>query len=255
VAVDTEAPGDPVRGRRTLPLDPPLQAGALGSDLVWAQPGGPPVGKLWSLDRSLEDLDALRGASETSPSGTMTAIAFRRGSAIWVGVAYGSEVLTPSGALSRIEGLGTTIGSPAVAINEGVVMIAWADRASSDEPWRLRIAHMKAGDPPGEPASFTPPPGGPGGHVMSPALAALPGQRFFLAWTEGPMSRQRVRGVTLTRSGQPLGKPLEISNEGVHSGQGQIAVTASPEARGVVAFFAATADGFELAVRPIACGS
>jgi hypothetical protein len=90
---------------------------------------------------------------------------------------------------------------------------------------------------------------------MSPALAALPGQRFFLAWTEGPMSRQRVRGVTLTRSGQPLGKPLEISNEGVHSGQGQIAVTASPEARGVVAFFAATADGFELAVRPIACGS
>ena len=171
-----------------------------------------------------------------------------------MGVASGSEALTPSGALSHIEGLGTTIGSPAVAIDEGVVMIAWADRASSDEPWRLRIAQMKAGDPPGEPASFTPPPGGPGGHVMSPALAALPGQRFFLVWTEGPTSRQRVRGVTLTRSGQPLGKPLEISNEGVHSGQGQVAVTASPGARGVVAFLAATADGFELAARPIACG-
>ncbi len=254
VAVDADAQGDRVRGRRTLPLDPPLQAGALGSDLVWTQPGGPPVGKLWSLDQSLEDLDALRGASETPPSGTTTAIAFRRGSAIWVGVASGSEVLTPSGALSRIEGLGKTIGAPAVAIDEGLVMIAWADRASSDEPWRLRIAHMKAGDPPGEPASFTPPPGGPGGHVMSPALAALPGQRFFLVWSEGPTSRQRVRGVTLTRSGEPLGKPLEISNEGVHSGQGQVAVTASPGALGVVAFLAATADRFELAVRPIACG-
>jgi hypothetical protein len=114
---------------------------------------------------------------------------------------------------------------------------------------------MKAGDPPGEPASFAPPPGGPGGHVMSPALAALPGQRFFLVWSEGPTSRQRVRGVALTRSGQPLGKPLEISNEGVDSGQGQVAVTASPGALGVVAFLAATADRFELAVRPIACGS
>jgi hypothetical protein len=255
VAVDADVQGDRVRGRRTLPLDPPLQAGALGSDLVWAQPGGPPVGKLWSLDQSLEDLDALRGVSETLRSGTMTAIAFRRGSAIWVGVASGSEELTPSGALSRIEGLGTTIGSPAVAIDEGVVIIAWADRASSEEPWRLRIAHMKAGDPPGEPATFTPPPGGPGGHVMSPALAALPGQRFFLVWSEGPTSLQRVRGVTLTRSGQPLGEPLEISNEGVHSGQGQVAVTASPGALGVVAFLAATADRFELAVRPIACGS
>jgi hypothetical protein len=88
---------------------------------------------------------------------------------------------------------------------------------------------------------------------MSPGLAALPGRRFFLVWTEGPTSQQRVRGVTLTRSGQPVGKPLEISNEGVNSGQGQVAVT-SPGARGVVAFLAATQDGFELAARPIACG-
>jgi len=254
VAVDADMQVDRVRGRRTLPLDPPLQAGALRNDLVWMRPGGPPAGKLWSLDHSLEDLDALRGASETSSSGTTTAIAFRHDGAIWVGVASGNEALTPSGALSHIEGLGRTIGSPAVAIDEGVVMIAWADRRSSDEPWRLRIAHMNAGEPLGEPVGFTPPPGGSGGHVMSPGLAALPGRRFFLVWTEGPTSEQRVRGVTLTRSGQPVGKPLEISNEGVNSGQGQVAVTASPGARGVVAFLAATEGGFELAARPIVCG-
>jgi hypothetical protein len=254
LAVDADAPGDRVRGRRTLPLDPPLQAGAVGSDLVWMRPGGPPASKLWSLDGS-EDLEALRGATEGSPGDTTTAIAFRRGSAIWMGVATGNIALTPSGALSHIEGLGTTIGAPAVAIDEGVVMIAWADRPSSDVPWLLRIAHMKAGDPPGPPVSFTPPPGGPGGHVMSPGLAAVPGGRFLLVWTEGPTSRQRVRGITLTLSGEVVGKPLEISNEGINSGQGQIAVMASPGARGVVAFLEATGNGFEVAATPIACGS
>ena len=254
LAVDADAKGDRVRGRRTLPLDPPLQAGAAGSDLVWTRPGGPPAGKLWSLDGS-EDVDALRGASEGAAGDRTTAIAFRHGGAIWVGVATGSKGLAPSGALSHIEGLGPTIGSPAVAIDEGAVMIAWADRPSPDTPWRLRIAFMKAGDPAGEPVTFTPPPGGPGGHVMSPGLAAVPGGRFLLVWTEGPISQQRVRGITLTLSGQPVGKPLEISTEGVNSGQGQGAVTASPGAKGVVTFLEATQDGFEVAATPIACGS
>ncbi len=212
------------------------------------------MGTLWSLDGS-EDLDALRGASEESAGETTTAIAFRRGSAIWMGVATGNKALAPSGALSHIEGLGTTIGSPAVAIDEGVLMIAWADRPSSEVPWGLRIARMKAGDPPGQPVSFTPPPGGPGGHVMSPGLAALPRGRFLLVWTEGLTSHQRVRGITLTLSGEPVGAPLEISNEGINSGQGQVALTSSSGARGVVAFLQATADGFEVVATPIACGS
>jgi hypothetical protein len=254
LAVDADAQGDRVHGRRTLPLDPPLQAGAVGRDLVWTRQGGPSVGTLWSLDPTLEDLDALRGASEASPAETTTAIAFRRGNAIWLGVATGSEALAPKGTLSRIEGIGTTIGSPAVALDDGVVMIAWADRPSSDAPWRLRIAHGRAGDAPGEPVSFAPPPGGPGGHVMSPGLTALPGGRFFLVWTEGPTSQQRVRGLTLTLSGEPLGPPLEISNEGINSGQAQVAVTGAPRARGVVAFLASTEDGFEVAATPIACG-
>jgi hypothetical protein len=64
-----------------------------------------------------------------------------------------------------------------------------------------------------------------------------------------------VRGITLTLSGEPVGGPLEISNKGINSGQGQIALTASAGPRGVVAFLEATADGFEVAATPIACGS
>ena len=250
--MDTDVPGDRVRGRRTLPLDPPLQAGAVGSDVVWTRPGGPPAGTLWSLDRSAEDLDALRAASERSSGATTTALAFRRGNAIWVGIAAGTDALAPRGPLARIEGLGAVIGSPAVAIGAGVVMLAWADRPSSDLPWRLRMAHMKAGDPPGGATIFTPPAGGPGGQAMSPGLAALPGGRFLLVWTEGPTAQQRVRAVTLTLAGEPLGSALEISTAGVNSGQGQAAVIAQG-GKGVVAFLEASKEGFEVAAAPIAC--
>ncbi len=101
LAVDADAQGDRVHGRRTLPLDPPLQAGSVGSDVVWTHPGGAPAGTLWSLDGS-EELDALRGASEASAGNTTTAIAFRRGGAIWMGVADGEQgARTWSGALSH----------------------------------------------------------------------------------------------------------------------------------------------------------
>jgi hypothetical protein len=247
-----DAPGDGIRGRRTLPLDPPLQVGAAGSDVVWARPGGPPVGKLWSFEGT-DDPGSLRGASETSGGDTTTAIAFRHGRTIEVGVVTGSKELAARGPLSHVEGLGPAIGSPAVAIEGGVVLVAWADRPSADAPWRLRVARMKAGDPLGAPVDFTPPAGGPGGHAMSPGLAAVPGG-FLLVWTEGPISHQRVRGVTLTLAGEPLGQPLEISNEAVNSGQGQVAVTAPPKPRGVVAFLQATGDGFAIAAAPIGCG-
>jgi hypothetical protein len=253
LSLDADSPGDRIHGRRTLPVDPPLQAGATGSDLVWARPGGLAAGKLWSPGGSLEDLDALRAASETSGGATTTVLGFRRGNAIWVGAAVGTDALAPKGPLSHVDGLGAAIGSPAVAIEEGIVMIAWADRVSPESPWHLRMTHVKAGDPPGEPVTFTPPPGGPGGNAMSPGLAALPGGRFLLVWTEGPVSQQRVRGVTLTLAGQPIGEALEISTKGVNSGQAQAAVAASARARGVVAFLQTSRDGFEVAVTPIAC--
>ncbi len=269
VAVDTDRKRDKVHGRRTLPLDPPLQAGAVGTDLVWTRPGGPPAGKLWSFASfaspaspaspasvgGADEIDALRAASEGAPGDTTTAIAFRRGNSILVGVATGYRSLSPKGELSRIEGLGSSIGSPAVAVNEGVVIVAWADRPSADVPWRLRMVRMKAGDPAGAPMTFSPPAGGPGNHVMSPSIASVPGGRFLLVWTEGPTSHQRVRAITLTATGEPVGKPLEISNEARNSGQGQAAVTAAEGAKGVVGFLQATDDGFEVAAAPILCGS
>jgi hypothetical protein len=253
LAVDTERKHDRVQGRRTLPVDPPLQVGASGSDLVWARPGAGPAGKLWPLVGP-DDVEALRGASEGAPGDTTTAIVFRRAGAVWVGVATGYRALAPKGDLARIEALGPTVGSPTVAVNDGQVVMAWADRPSADVPWRLRMVHMKAGEAPGEPATFSPPPGGPGGHVMSPSLAAVPGGRFLLVWTEGPMSQQRVRAVTLSPSAEPVGRALEVSKDSVNSGQGQAAVTAGAGSKGIIGFLAANTDGFEVAATSIVCG-
>jgi hypothetical protein len=254
LAIDAERRRDRVHGRRTLPIDPPLQVGAFGDDLVWTRPGGGPAGKLWPLSGS-SDIDALRAASEGAPGDTTTAIVFRRGSEVSVGVATGYRALAPRGDLSRVAGLGPSVGSPAVAVNDGTVVAAWSDRASADAPWHIRMVHMKAGEPASEPVTFRPPPGGPGAHVMAPSLAPVPGGRFLLVWTEGPMSQQRVRAVTLTAAGEPMGKALEISNEAVNSGQGQAAVTASAGAKGIVAFLQATDGGFEIVATGIGCES
>ena len=99
--------------RAGLPVDPPLQVGALGSSLVWSRAGGPAAGVLWPLEGE-GDVEALRGATEGAPGDTTTAIAFRRGSIIWLGAATGYKALAPKGELAHVDGLGTAVGSPAV---------------------------------------------------------------------------------------------------------------------------------------------
>ena len=87
---------------------------------------------------------------------------------------------------------------------------------------------------------------------MSPGIASVPGGRFLLVWTEGPATRHDVRALTLSREGQPLGKPLVISGKKVNAGQGQGAVTAS--GRGAVAFLESTeGGGFQVVATPIKC--
>jgi hypothetical protein len=214
------------------------------------------AGKLWSLDGN-HPHQAQRGANQGAPRDNTTAIAIPRGTALWVGAATGYRSLSPKGELARIEGLGATIGSPAIAISDSVAIAAWADHASADEPWRLRWVRFKAGEAPGETKDFTPP-GSTGGaqagaQAMSPALSPVPEGRFLLVWTEGPMSRHRVRALTLSSDGAPVGAPIEVSGDGVNAGQGQAAIAASD--KGVVAYLAGTDAGFQVVARPIACSS
>jgi len=250
LAVDSDRKNDRLQGRRTVPAEPAVQLGATDGHLGWSRVGGAPAGELWPLDEG-GNVESLRGSAENAGERTL-AVAFRRGGAVWMGVATGTKVLATKGDLSHVEGLGTAVGSPAIALSAGGVMVAWSDRASSDEPWRLRWTRFDAGGAPSEASTFTPPAGGKGEQAMSPSLSALPGGRFLFVWTEGPASGHDVRALTFGPDGKPIGAPLTISNAGVNAGQGQAMVTATGQ--GVVAFLESGGSGFQVVATPIACG-
>lgn len=251
LVVDADRKSDRLQGRRTVLASHPVQLGATDGHVAWSKLGGPPAGQLWPLDTG-DPVDALRGAVENAGSQTI-AVAFRKGSSVWLGTLDDSgSSLAVRGDLAHVDGLGTAVGSPVVAISDGVVLAAWSDRPSSDEPWKLRWVRFQAGQVPGPANAFVPPAGGKGEQTMSPGLAALPGGRFLLVWTEGPQSGHDVRALTLGPDGAPIGAPLTISTPGVNAGQGQAAVTES--GAGVVAFLQTGGSGFEVVATPVSCG-
>jgi hypothetical protein len=250
LVVDADKTNDRVQGRRTVLTDPPVQLGAADGNLVWAPLRQAATNQLWPLDSSVP-IESLRGAVQGG-SDRGFALAFRRGSSIWMGAAEGATAFVPKGDLAHVDGLGSSVGSPSLAIGDGIVLVAWADRASSDEPWRLRWVRFKAGSPPGQAATFVPPAGGKGEQAMSPGLTSVSGGRFLLVWTEGPTSGHDVRALTLSSEGRPLGGPLVVSSEGTNAGQGQAAVNANGQ--GVIAFLESRGESFEVAATSIACG-
>jgi hypothetical protein len=250
LAVDVDRKGDPLRERRTLPIDPPLQVGVMGGHIAWAPLNREVAGNLWPLERG-EAIEAVRGArSESKPSSV--AIAFRSPGAEWVGAADGVGRLAAKGSLFRVDGLGGTVGAPAIAVNDGAGIMVWADRASTDDPWRLRWVRFTEGEAPSTPQLFAIPPGGNGDQAMSPGLAVIPGGRFLVTWTQGPTSLHEVRGLTIWADGTPLGGPLTISSRGSNAGQSQAAV--APDGSGIIAYLESSSSGFQVAVASISCG-
>lgn len=250
LAIDVDKKGDALRGRRTLDVDPPLQLGVAKQHVAWSPMRHKPAGKLWPLDGD-EGVEAPRGA-QSGADPTALSITFRSGGSLWLGQAQRSGAsLAAQGDLVRLGRQGEMVGAPAVASSDGVVMMAWAERKSADDPWRMRWVRFKAGESPGADHAFMVPAGGPGEQAMAPGLTALSGGRFLLVWTEGPASAHEVRAVTLSSEGATLGEPLRISASGANAGQGQAAVTSN--GRGVVAFLQAEGSAFEVVTTPIAC--
>jgi hypothetical protein len=78
------------------------------------------------------------------------------------------------------------------------------------------------------------------------------GGRFAIVWTEGSGQNHQVRGATLESNGTMVGEPFVLSPPGVNAGQAQIALM--PDGRGIVAYLASGADGFEVSAATVNCG-
>ena len=257
-AADSDPKGDVLQGRRVLPTDPPLNLGAEGASLIVAAHGArKPLAKLFDLagEGPVEQIRAARvpGAKNTY------AVAFRQGDAIWAGTFAGEgEEFAAKGALAKLASLGAKPGSPTVAATGDAVIVAWANHKDAGASYVLRYATFKAGQAPGEPQSFSLPPGSLGEDAISPAVAALRGDRFLFVWTErlqgkdGDPSKHQVRGQTLRADGSSLGAPFNVSPDDEDAGQAQAAVLA--DGRGVVAYLVARGKAGTLKARPVTCG-
>lgn len=243
--VDKKA--DKLQGRRVVGTNPPIDVGVAEGSIVWAPKDQNSYAKIFALDGD-GAVDAIRAVPLASKG---IALTFRRGNAIYVGVAKGDSVLTPEGSLGRISGLGQ-VGSPNIAVSGDTVMVAWSDRASAQEPWQVRWTKVTGGGAPDAAKTFSMPEGGLGAQAMSPSLAGLGAGRFILAWSEGTPTHQ-VRAVSLGADGSPSGAAMTVSAPGVNAGQPQVAV--GPDGRGVVAFLAAKGKLFEIHATPIACAA
>jgi hypothetical protein len=244
--LDVDRKKDPLRVRRTLLADPPVDVGASDDGFVWAAHKTDKTTSLWPLPQANVAIEQVRG--DVLPDGKGFAIAFRQGSVIYAG-AFGGTPPAPLGPLVHVDGLGTTGGAPVIAASGERVMIAWSDRAQPTETWHLRTATFKVGDADAQPHAFNAPAGGLGEQTMSPDLTPLGGGRFLLLWTEGTTTHQ-VRGAVLEEGA--VSSAFAVSPDGVDAGQGQAAVI--DDGRGVAAYLSSTSPGFyEAVAAPLKC--
>ena len=232
---------DKLKAWRTISMDPHVVIGWTGSALGMADKATHAPTTLWALEGS-DPIDAIRVARAEERG---HAVVFRRHGAIY-GAMIGAD-RAPVGDINRIAGAGSPpgspIGTPTLAVNGQSVAVAFADRASSDEPWGIRIGTAPIGSFPATTSPFVVPPGGPGGATLAPALSGLPDGRWLLVWTEGSGGAHDVRGVTLGPDLAPVGQALTVSREGSNAGQGAVALRAG---RGLVAYLALTEEGYEV---------
>jgi hypothetical protein len=236
-----EGHADKLKAWRTISFDPHMVIGWSGSALAVASKPKEVPTPLWPLEGP-DPIDVIR-AARTSDRGY--AVVFRRHGAIYGGMIGPDRAAV--GDLTKIAGAGappgSPVGTPTVAVNGQSVAVAFADRASTDEPWSIRIGTAPLGSFPQTTTPFAVPPGGPGGAALAPALSGLPDGRWLLVWTEGSGGNHDVRGMTLGADLAPVGAALTVSREGSNAGQGAVALRAG---HGLVAYLALTEEGYEV---------
>ncbi|HEU4408739.1 MAG TPA: GYF domain-containing protein [Polyangiaceae bacterium] len=244
--VDAEREGDAVAGARSVPLEPPLVVGLGEQGVLSARRAVDAPAIAW--EATTAGADALR---PLAVAGAGAWVAFRQGGRVFAGLLDGEG--KPRGELRALTDRGLS-GSPYWGQGGDEVAVAFAWRASENDPWSMRVARGPKQGPLGPAAAFATPPGGPGGDAIAPALTGLGDGRWVAAWTEGPAGARAVRVATLGPAGDVLGEAVTASPPGANAGQASVAVASG--AKVMVAYLTAAGRGvYELWGASLACPS
>jgi hypothetical protein len=231
----------------------PLLVDRAGADFAFAQTLAPGltlgVGPAGLLRRGDDGATGVvwplpAGARVTPPRAAAFAsghfVAFRQGGAegqIMAGWVRPDG--SASAEASAIEGAPKSLGTPNVAPFGDQALVMFSARGDKSEPYRIYVATAAPGKLAGPARALELPTEG--GGAIAPSLAALPGQRYLLQWTDGNVGQYQVHARIFDSELKPLSEPLLISAKGANAGQGTIVTTATA----TVSFFIQTTAGHD----------
>ncbi len=125
-----------------------------------------------------------------------------------------------------------------IAGSASSALVAFAGRDEADGAWKLYVSRGLPGAAPSPARALV---AGDGGSVISPTLAALPGERWLVQWTEGSSGQYHVHVQSFASDLSPIGRSVLVSPKGANAGQGSLATFAG----GALTFFIQTTAGHD----------
>ncbi|MBK8251433.1 MAG: DUF4339 domain-containing protein [Polyangiaceae bacterium] len=176
---------------------------------------------LWNVP-PVDDDKGLDAARVLALPPDQYAVVFRRGGNI-LGGFFGDD-RKPRGDLGVVTGSGGNIGKPSLGTNGREIGVIFADKATADGAWEIRVGRAPLGGMPRETVVIPLPKGGPGGDAFAPDIAGIPDGRWVIVWTEGKSGAYAVRAQTFASDFKPLGDPIAVSPPAGNFGQAVVGV-------------------------------
>jgi len=222
-----------LRSAHTIDAVPPFTLGV--SDAGFSRVVAGSTSLIWQLDPS---------AKITEPRSATVAdygygVTFRRGGqsgAVMLGfVANDGEKKSE---LAEVPGAPKFLGTPVIAGSSAGALIAFAGRDEANAAWKLYVSLTKPGAEPGPARELT---AGSGSGAISPAVAALRGDRWLVQWTEGSSAQYHVHVQTFAADLSAIDASIAVSPKGANAGQGTLATFGD----GAAALFILTTAGHD----------
>ncbi|HKO53128.1 MAG TPA: GYF domain-containing protein [Polyangiaceae bacterium] len=231
-----------LRSAHTIDEVPPFTLGIADGGFSRVVAGSSSV--IWPLDPSAK----ITEPRSAQLAGHGYGVTFRRGGKSGkVMLGFVANDGAKRSELTEVPGAPKLLGTPVIAGSSTGALVAFAGRDAEDAAWRLFVSRALPGAEPSPARELT---AGSGGGAISPALAALSGDRWLVQWTEGSSAQFHVHVQSFTADLEPIGQSIVVSPKGANAGQGALATFAGGAA---TLFILTTAGQDELWGATLAC--